>query len=72
MFGIKITYDPPISQFYLISINFMEKLIKISLKKLIRNLKIDHLNDKSVILTNYEEKNGKKNRKFFSKKLCKK
>ena len=45
----------------------MNKLIKINLKKLIRILKIDHLNDKIVILTNYI----KKIENQFKKKNCK-
>ena len=55
---IKIAYDSPISHFLLISISFMEKLIKKSSKQLIRKTKIGHLNDKNVLI-----KNNEKNRK---------
>ena len=61
---IKIAYDPPISIFQLISINFMKNLIK---KKLIHGIKTDHLNEKIVFL-----KNNDKYRKQLSEKLCKK
>ena len=43
---IKIAYDPPINHFKLISVSFMEKLIKISLKELIWKTKLCHFNEK--------------------------
>ena len=64
---IKIAYDLPISIFYLISISLLKKLIKKNSKQLIRKTKIDHLNDKNVIL-----KNNENNRKQLFEKLCKK
>ena len=43
-----------------ISISFMEKLIKKILKSLYGSPKIDHLNGKTIILSNYVKKKKEK------------
>ena len=65
---IKITYDPHISPFELILISFVEKLIKINLKNVIQSLKIYHLNEKIVILKNYDKRKNRKKKRRKNRK----
>ena len=64
---IKITYDP-----YKLILSYFNKFHGEAYKKsLYENLKIDHVNDKTVILTNYVKQKKGKNYETIEKKFIK-